>query len=162
MPKGSGKEPPSYLVAGDRRSLELIFQRMDFATNALIFGDYDNAMENIEAAWQRLPNRLKEDFEEPNETLKIQIDKVPTESQLWDDPNFMATNPGWKDIERFRENAIKRLIHRLVYDCINKYTQAMDTAGLYMRESGEGTGVFGSYDDAIKGRSYKVKQMETP
>ena len=149
-----GEENPSYLVSGDRRSLELIFVRIDYATNALAFEEFDNAMINIEAAWQRLPNKIKDKFDEPIEVLNRLILSIPSEDELLNNDNFMQSNPGWKDPERYRYFMEKKLIQQVVQDCANKFIQAIDDAGLYMKESGAGISIFGEKTDFTKGMGY--------
>ena len=155
------EETPSYLVSGDRRSLELIFMRIDFATNGLLVGDFDNAMENIQAAWQRLPNKIKDKFEQPTEMLKRFIAQLPSDEELWNDDRFMQTNPGWKNIERYHEYMEKKLIQQVVHDCANKFIQAIDDAGLYMKEAGAGISMFGEKDDFSRGMGYTGPPEET-
>ena len=156
MPRSIMKDEdaPSYLVSGDRRSLELIFVRIDYALDGLIYGDFDNAMENIEGAWQRLPNKIKEQFEEPVEKLKRLMADIPTEEQLWNDPNFMQVNPGWKDIPRYHYYMEKSLIQQVVRDCSNNFIKAIDQSGLYMKEAGAGISIFGEKDDFTRGMGF--------
>ena len=152
----SDEEHVSYRFASDLRALELVYHRLDYSTNALMVGDYPNAIENIEAAWQSLPNSVKAKFKEPVEQINEAIGRIPTEEQLRADPVFMQTNPGWRDAKRYRQSKAREVVYRIIHDLHDHIIRELDNAGLYVSKARSGLDQFGkSYSDAIKGMKFK-------
>jgi hypothetical protein len=149
------KEQVTYRFSSDRRALELIFHRLDYATNALIVGDYGNAIENIEAAYENLPNEIKDTFPKPVTAINEAIAKIPTEDQLWHDERFMQSNPGWKDIPRFRKSKATQIIYSIVHDYKDRMIRALDARGLYVGKEQGGLEPFGGYTEATKGMAFE-------
>jgi|GEM_PF-2369093 len=149
------QEQVTYRFSSDRRALELIFHRLDYATNALIVGDYPNAVENIEAAWENLPNEIKDCFLKPMDAINEALLKIPKEDELWHDDKFMQNNPGWKDIARYRQAKSQQVIYRMVHDYKDRIIRKLDERGLYIGKEQGGLEPFGRYSDSTKGMGFK-------
>jgi hypothetical protein len=153
------EEETGFAISSDRQSMGQIQMFMTYAALALARGDYDNALLNTEFLWQRLPNKIKSQYERPMDELKEKLEKMPTEEDLWNDERWQFQFGGrFKAEARYLEDYANRIKVTLVNDCLDKFNKALDDAGLSWKTTGGGLEVFGNYGDVTKGMSFEAPE----
>lgn len=150
------EEPASFAVSSDRQSYGQIQMFFTYASLAMQAGDFDGALMNVEFAWQRLPNKIKSHFVRPMLVYAEKLEQMPTEEQLWNDVAWQESYGGkFKAEVRYMEAQSNRLKLDTVNDCLDKFNQALDEAGLSWKETGGGLEAFGNYGDSTKGLGFE-------
>lgn len=120
-------------TAVDQVAIIAILNRLDYAESSLMTGEFYNAIENIDMAWAKLPNTIREDLEQPSSILRTRLKaEVPSLAKLYSSHLYDNVSFGSQQMERVR--MAQGIAQEIVKDYIVKIVTSLDKYGLYIRK----------------------------
>lgn len=123
-------------VSLDKIAVINILNWLDYAGQAIISGDTTMALEDVDMAWAKLPNALREKMIRPSEQLQKKVEEeLVSAEDMTNDVRFKQYSQ--RVILRTENEIIEGIGERVVKSCLVEIITLLDKYNLYIRKENQ-------------------------